>query len=289
MSEPTQPKKPRPRVFISYARADSEAAKKLVDALRNAALHVWDSSWELAPGDRIAPRIEQAVGSSDLLIVLLSPQSVGSHWVKSELSLALSKELKERAITVIPTMIERCVIPQSFADRGYFDLTHDFSAGVQHLVDRLASAPDIDFSKLDSSRFESLIADLLQKLGFTVQRTPLSRDSGFDFVVSYKSRDPFGAEEIEKWLVEAKFYQKERVSISALQQMLGYLITAPGVKRGLVVTNSQLTSVAHQFLLDYSERSGPLLRVVDGTELTNLLIQHPGLVRTYFLQSDQNE
>ena len=67
--------------------------------------------------------------------------------------------------------------------------------------------------------------------------------------------------------------------------MLGYLMTSPLVGKGLVVTNGRLTSVAHDFLSKASERSGHELRVIDGTELKNLLSQHPELVERYFGRS----
>src|SRR5438105_11735312 len=107
---------PRRQVFLSYAQADKDIADRVADALRRAGLRVWFDAWELAQGDSIADRIDQAVRSSDLLVVLLSPRSVESKWVQTELSAALARELKDRAITVIPALIEDCAIPLSLAD-----------------------------------------------------------------------------------------------------------------------------------------------------------------------------
>jgi restriction endonuclease Mrr len=207
---------------------------------------------------------------------------VASRWVQSELNAALARELRDRAITVIPAVIEDCEVPPLLADRQHLDLRHDFQGGVQRLIGQLAAAPDIEFSRLDSRIFEGLVGDLLVELGFSVQPTPVTRDSGFDFIASHRSRDPFGAEKTDTWLVEVKFYREQRVSVSALRQMLGYLITSSGPSKGLVVTNSRMTSVAREFLSEISRKSGHELRVIDGTELTNLLIQHPKLVERYF-------
>src|SRR5438094_473008 len=110
------------RVFLSYADADEPIATRIADALRGAGLLVWSDSWELAAGDSIARRIEETLVSSDLLVVLLSPRSVNSRWVEVELSAALATELRDRAITVIPALIEDCQIPALLADRAYFDL-----------------------------------------------------------------------------------------------------------------------------------------------------------------------
>jgi len=279
----------RRQVFVSYAQADKVVARQVAEALRNAGLLVWIDAWELAAGDSIAQRIDQAIASSDILLVLLSQSSVASQWVQKELSAALSGELRDRAITVIPALIEDCRIPPLLADRQYLDLRRDLPAAIQRLVEQIGSAPALDFSKLDGRAFEAMVGDLLATLGFAVQRTPPTRDSGFDFVASYRSRDPFGAEQTDTWLVEVKLYRDERVSIAVLRQLLGVLVMTGGTKKGLVVTNGRLTSVARTFLVESIERSRHELRIIDGTELTNLLIQHPEIVRRYFHSGGSHE
>lgn len=273
----------RSQVFVSYAHADEEIAHQVAEALENAGLRVWIDVWELATGDSIAHRIETAVSSSDILLVLLSPRSVHSRWVERELNARLFQELRDRAITVIPALIEDCEIPPLLADRVFLDLRTDRVNALKRLVDQIGSAPDMDFSRLDSSKFEQLVADLLNKLGFVVQPIQRSRDSGVDLVATFRSRDPFGAEHTDTWLVDTKLYREQRVSVSSLQQMTVLLSTHAGVdKKGLIITNGCLTSVARNFLLEARDRSGHDLRVIDGTELANILIQHPDLIRAYF-------
>jgi len=279
----------RRQVFVSYAQADKHVARQVAEALRDAGLPVRIDAWELADGDSLAQRIEQAIASSDILLVLLSRSSVASQWVQKELGAALSGELRDRAITVIPALLEDCDIPRLLADRQYLDLRGDLPAAIRRLVEQIGSAPRLDFSKLDGRTFEAMVGDLLTKLGFSVQRTPLARDSGFDFVALYPSRDPFGAEQTDTWLVEVKLYRDARVSIATLQQLFGILVMTGGNKRGLVVTNGRLTSVARSFLSESTERSRTELRVIDGTELTNLLIQHPEVIRTYFGSGGDHE
>lgn len=167
------------------------------------------------------------------------------------------------------------------------DLRHNFDAGVQRLANQLSTVPDIDFSRLDSQTFEHMVADLLVELGFSVQQAPLAHDSGFNFIASYRSRDPFGAGKTETWLVEMKFYPKQRVSVSALGRMFGFLVTSTVVDKGLVVTNGSMTSVAAEFLADLMSKSGRVLRVIDRTELAGLLMQHPAIVRRYLARAEE--
>jgi len=272
----------RQQVFISYAQADNAIARQVADSLRGAGLAVWFDEWALNPGDSIRVRIEERMRASDLLLVLLSPSSVSSNWVTTEWTAALAHELNARAVTVIPAIIKDCEIPPILASRQFLDLRTDLQGGLRRLIQQLGIIPEIDFSKLTGQSFEELVADLLRQLGFSLEHQHVSRDSGFDFVASFVGEDPFGAERRESWLIEVKLYQKERVSLQALRQMVGYMVTVSGSHKGLVVTNSQLTSVAAEFLRDITEKSGRELRVIDGTELRALLLCHPELVERYF-------
>jgi hypothetical protein len=272
----------RRHVFLSYAHADKAVADQVVNALRGAGHRVSFDSWELEPADSIEARILQAVSTSDYLLVLLSPKSVESKWVQYELGVAVGWELN-----LIPAMIEDCEIPAFLAGKQYIDLRKDFNAGLQRLVSQLAAIPDIEFSRLDPRTFESLVADLLSDLGFSVQRTRPTHDSGFDFIASYRSRDPFGAEKTETWLVESRLYREQRVSVSALRQMVGFLVTSRTAGKGLVVTNGRMTSVAREFLAEITLKSGQELRVIDGTELMALVIQRPSLVQQYFAHKEK--
>jgi hypothetical protein len=206
------------QVFLSYAHADNAVARRIADKLRGAGLRVRISEWELQPGDSIASRIIEAVSSSDLILILLSPHSINSQWVQTELNETLSRELQRRAITVIPALVEDCTMPPPLANLVYLDLRSDLEGGISRLIQQLGIAPDIDFSRLDPRSFESLVADLLQSLGFSIEHQALSSDSGFDFKASFPTRDPFGARHEDVWLVEVKHYKNQRVSVDAVRQ-----------------------------------------------------------------------
>jgi hypothetical protein len=271
-----------PQIFLSYASGDSGVAQRIAEEIRRVGMGVWFSEWELRPGDSIADRIEEGLSASDILLVLLSPRSVSSRWVEHELSTALSRELKSRAITIVPVLIEDCQIPLALADRVHLDLRSNLEEGIRALIQELDIISQIDFSQLDYRSFERLVGDLLNALGFSVEFFARSLDMGFDLRATYPTRDPFGAVKDDLWLVEVKLYRKERVSISFIREMIGRLMSAAGSSKGLIVTNSQLTSVASEFLRDFSEKWRTEVRIIDGAELTQLLLRHPDLVRRYF-------
>jgi adenylate cyclase len=71
------------RIFLSYARDDVDAAKQLAGCIAEAGHDVW---WDrhLHGGSRFAAEIDQALKDAQAVVVLWSPQSIGSAWVQDE-------------------------------------------------------------------------------------------------------------------------------------------------------------------------------------------------------------
>ena len=268
------------KVFLSYAQADKQAARYIADALKRSGVSTWFDEWELKLGDSIVQHIEEGVTSSDFVLVLLSPAAVQSKWIQVEWSAALARELNDRAIRVLPVLIADCEIPPLLAARTYIDLRGDVESGVNRLIAQLSAAPAIQYSHFTARTFEELVADLLVELGFHVEAGERNRDGGFDLVATYNARDPFGAMESQVWLVEARLYRNSRVSVSVLRHLYGVLIAEHHATMGLIVTNGTLTSEARHFLRSFSYANR--LRLIDGTELTNLIVQHPKLIERHF-------
>ncbi|WP_437644276.1 TIR domain-containing protein [Sorangium sp. So ce362] len=271
-----------PRVFLSYADEDKAIARRVAEAFQASGGHVWLDEWELGPGDSIASRVDEALASADVIVVLLSHHALESRWIQAELAATLAGELRDRAITVIPALIEDCEVPTALYNRLYLDLRDDLEARVRRFATQFHAIPDVDFTLLDAPAFEALITDLLTTIGFVEVAVVVGRDIGFDLVASYRTKDPFGAEKTEKWLVQTKLYKQQRVGVQVLMQLLGALSSLPGINHGLVVTNSRLTSVAREFLAEHAEKTGHAIRVVDGAELVTILVQHPDLMRRHF-------
>ena len=269
------------RVFLSYASEDKPAASYIAGALKQSGVSPFFDEWELAWGDSLVERVSDAVASSDYVVVLLSPASVGSNWVRREINATFSRELKDRAVRLLPVLIADCEIPMLLRDRVYLDLRHDREAGVQRLVAELSAVPAIQFSALTPRDFEHLVGDLLVELGFSVDaQTPETRDRGFDFRAVYKSRDPFGVEKSDVWLVEAKLYRDSRVSIAVLREAVALLASWRDAMMALVITSGNITSEARRFLAEsgYASR----VRVIEGPELTNLIARYPALIARHF-------
>jgi hypothetical protein len=276
-----------PKLFISYAFDDQPIARVIVERLRARGVGVWFDQFELQPGDSIAEMVRDAVRSSDYILVLLSPRSVGSKWVQYELSTAYTLDLEARGIGVLPVIVEHCPIPPLLAQRQWIDLSVDFDAAVDRLSEWIRGIPMVDFSQLNSHLFEGLVADLLRQLGFgMVQQEVAIQDAEglifeFDIKAEREITDPFGDVRSETWLVETKFYRKERASVAMLDQLLAHARRLPAQgSHLLLVTDSQLTPSARNWLTHRNSPSN--ITVIEGPQLKRLVLSHEQLVEKYF-------
>jgi len=98
-------------VFISYSREDRAAARHFAQSLADEGLSVW---WDAAlhSGETFDEVIERELRAAKAVIVLWSPRSVGSRWVRAEATLA------DRQHKLVPVAIESCDRPI------IFELTH---------------------------------------------------------------------------------------------------------------------------------------------------------------------
>ena len=134
-------------VFLSYSSADREAARRFADGLAGEGLTVW---WDAAlrAGETFDEVIENALKAAKSVIVLWSPRSVTSRWVRAEATLA------DRRNKLVPVIIEPCDRPIIFELTHTTDLSkwdgavsdpawRSMVKDVQQLVDRasVAAAP----------------------------------------------------------------------------------------------------------------------------------------------------
>lgn len=129
-----------PKIFISYAHSDSEAARRIADELRKVELQVWLDASSLQPGQNWVAEINLALEDAGYLLVLLSPVSLASQWVQSEWTSMLTRLLggKNGGI-VIPLRLEDVRVPALLQPLQYVDLFPDFDAGVRKIVGFLLS------------------------------------------------------------------------------------------------------------------------------------------------------
>jgi len=93
------------KVFISYSRKDIDFARKLAGDLEKAGYDVWWDITDLRGGDDWVRTIPDAIASSKYMIVVLTPNSIESEWVRKEYTQALSLRKKIIPIMLIPSSV----------------------------------------------------------------------------------------------------------------------------------------------------------------------------------------
>lgn len=90
------------KVFISYAQQDAALAGRVAEALQGDGLEVWNAERNLLPGDNWAAEVGRALEESEAMVVLLTPEAIGSRWVMREMDYALgAKNHRNRLIPVV--------------------------------------------------------------------------------------------------------------------------------------------------------------------------------------------
>lgn len=266
------------KLFISYSYEDKEFAAWLKDNLQGFGHEIWYDQQEIQLGDSIKKKIIEGIQASSTFIVILSNSSRNSDWVRYELNSALLSNAINKGIKILPIKIDDSEVPSDLSNYLYADFSHSRSQGLDTLIRSLSQDNKVDYefqdwSGFDWRKFESLIFDLLNAEGLKVQKTPPTRDGGYDFVA--KTTNVLGSE--EKIIIESKFYKNKKISIDVLRNLYGISIVEK-VNKVLLITNSELTNSSRSFL----ENSTPNITVWEGHELIRKLFCYPELVEKYF-------
>jgi formylglycine-generating enzyme required for sulfatase activity len=109
----TSPTSPRPiHLFVAYARADEEFRRELLKTLADwkregLIVDIW-SDREIAPGKEWDDAIKDALNAADLILVLMSRDSIASQYIASvEIVRALERH-ERREARVVPVVIRSC-------------------------------------------------------------------------------------------------------------------------------------------------------------------------------------
>jgi energy-coupling factor transporter ATP-binding protein EcfA2 len=97
-------------VFLSYARSDSGAASELNAWLRGQGFRTFFDRRELSPGLRWVPALEEAIGWSDAVAILIGRHGIGNTQ-QYERELALVRQTHDDTFPVIPVLMPGCENP----------------------------------------------------------------------------------------------------------------------------------------------------------------------------------
>lgn len=275
--------KKKKRIFLLYSYADKEIAFRISEELKKRNIEIISDYNNLRPGTNIINELRYLVESSEIVLLILSKNYFESTYPNKELTGFLD-ETQKRKITIIPILIEKCNLPSDLLDYEVINLSKNFSDGLNKIIQRVQTIPEISFEGFSAYDFEKFIYDLLKEYGFkNVKAEFTNQDMRFDYIGEYSSKNPFGMRKKETWIVEVKFYREERFSINAIRELVeikkGLL---PADIKMLLVTNSILTSVAEEYLNDIQKVENIQIDVIDGLLLKKLVSKRKRLLKKYF-------
>jgi len=151
LDESARPSKAKPSVFMSYSHKDKAFAAGLANSLRLAGIEVWIDEIGLKIGDSLIERISRAIAEAGFLVAVISSNSVDSRWVQTELQLAMTKEVEEGRVRVLPIRIDDCRMPEFLKHKlfGDFSSVDTYAANLDRLLRSIR--PDPTSSKDESS------------------------------------------------------------------------------------------------------------------------------------------
>lgn len=131
-------KKTKQQVFISYAKEDSETAKKLYKYLDNNKIDAWIDMIKLKPGQNWKREIRKSIRESAFFLALLSSNSLTKKgYVQKELKIAYEvlDELPDNDIFLIPLRLDKKEPKdEKLHQLHWVDLFPSYQAGMEKLL-----------------------------------------------------------------------------------------------------------------------------------------------------------
>ncbi len=124
-------------VFLSYASADIDIARRIRAALEDQQYSVWWDKGRILAGDDFLTGIFDAILGSRYFLIILTSNSARSNFVRAELSLAKIGSIERADVIVIPILYESCPIPPALRSIQFLDFTKSPREGLRQLIGTL--------------------------------------------------------------------------------------------------------------------------------------------------------
>jgi hypothetical protein len=118
--------------FLSYSRSDERFALRFAQDVRAQGVRMWVDQLDIRPSEHWDRAIERAVRDCRGIVVILSPRSVASDNVADEISFAI-----DSGKSVLPVMIEKCVLPLRITRMHLIDATASYDRALQQCLAEL--------------------------------------------------------------------------------------------------------------------------------------------------------
>ena len=202
-------------LFISYARRDAEFAQKLNAGLHDRGVATWIDELGIRSGADWPDRIATAIEDCTAMLIVLTPDSMNSKWVRRELEFADARDKK-----ILPLLHRHTKLPSTYELRfgsvQRADFTHgDFDDNLAQLIVSIEqelgfqiSAPSDHPARQEIATTErSFEADLtrvhsIEELRRVQGKRAIWEKDGKEMVRVTAGRFPYGEKREEPYLPE---------------------------------------------------------------------------------------
>jgi hypothetical protein len=155
--------------FISYSTKNQEFADRLHADLQSNGVRCWFAPHDVQGGKKLHEQIDEAIRRYERLLLILSPNSMSSKWVKTEIRNARKREVAEKKRVLFPV---RLASYEALREWKLFDGDEG-----EDLATEIREYYIPDFSEwknhdLYVREFEKLLRDLRTDGAAAVERTP---------------------------------------------------------------------------------------------------------------------
>jgi hypothetical protein len=126
-------------VFISYSQDDLDWVTEFAERLEAEGVKVARDEVVFRLGDVLVHAIEKAIRDSAHGLLVFSPASLASGWVKQEYAAMMQRSI-EKGLRFIPVIIKDVQLPEFAATRYYADFRHVSDVEYDQLIGKLAEA-----------------------------------------------------------------------------------------------------------------------------------------------------
>jgi tetratricopeptide (TPR) repeat protein len=126
------------KVFLSHSVRDAEFVLRLAARLRDYSFEPWLCETSIESGANWVEGIEKALHSTDLALLIWSPDAAASFATHMEVYAILAREIAERRMRLGVVLLRDCPLPELLRPRQYIDARTDRAGAIGTIVDWLS-------------------------------------------------------------------------------------------------------------------------------------------------------
>ncbi|MFT3893481.1 MAG: toll/interleukin-1 receptor domain-containing protein [Anaerolineales bacterium] len=290
---------PAAPIFISYSRRDDEMMRRVAFFLRDQGFKVWVDNEKLIPGTSAwEEAIESALKQAFAVVVILSPNSKSSEWVRREITYA--DQFEKRVFPVLVKGTEELSLPLRLVTRQYVDLRTNEEAGLNALAAAIhfyiGEKKTLEMKRPDGHRQVTYAPNPTQ----SISSSPSKQQKPFNWMLALgifsaicilcSGVSWFGYQAFSSDRASDKSEIAGPVStVSFLIPNTGSDVPSPTIEIPTEATTEPAPDILSQFLDDveithvdtFDDPSGPGWKIDNG-EITNGMLEIPGDPKNYY-------